>query len=58
MKKEIVFAFYVILIIILTIIGYILSKSHRLEYALLGSLIGVLLSLFLWVTWGYKNVDI
>lgn len=57
MKKEIVFAFYIILIIVLAIIGYILSKSHRFEYALLGSLIGVLLSLFLWFTWGYKNVD-
>lgn len=57
MKKEIVFGFYGIIIIVLFILGYVLSKNHRFEYALLGSLIGVLSSLFLWFTWGYKNVD-
>ena len=57
MKKELVWGFYIVLIIVLSIVGYVLSKSHRFEYALLGSLIGVLTSLFLWFTWGYKNVD-
>jgi hypothetical protein len=54
-KKEIVIGFYIILTIILVLLGYFLSKSHKYEYALFGCLIGVLASLLLWNFWGIKN---
>jgi hypothetical protein len=57
MKKELIWGSYLGLIILLFILGYVLSKNHKFEYALLGTLIGVLTSLLLWVTWGYKIAD-
>ena len=40
-KKEYVIGFYIILIIILALLGYFFAKSHKYEYALFGTLIGV-----------------
>ena len=54
-KKEYVWLFYLILIIVLGLLGYFLSKNNHLEYSLAGSLFGILLSLILWVIWGDKN---
>jgi hypothetical protein len=54
-KKEYVWLFYLILIIVLGLLGYFFTKNNNLEYGLAGSLLGVLLSLILWVIWGSKN---
>ena len=50
-----VFGFYIILTIILALLGYIFAKSHKYEYALFGSLLGIIASLLLWHFWGSKN---
>ena len=55
MKKEYIWGFYLLLIIILSIVGYFMAKDNKLEYALAGALIGILLSLLLWIVWGSKN---
>jgi hypothetical protein len=57
MKKELIWGFYAVLIIVLGILGYFLAKVNKFEYSLLGALIGILSSLILWVTWGSSNVD-
>lgn len=54
-KKEYIWGFYLLLIIILAIIGYFLAKNNKLEYALAGALVGILISLLLWILWGSKN---
>ena len=54
-KKEYIWGFYLLLIIILAIIGYFIAKDNKLEYALAGALVGILLSLLLWILWGSKN---
>ena len=54
-KKEYIGGFYLILIIILSLIGYFVAKNNKLEYALAGALVGVLISLLLWILWGSKN---
>ena len=54
-KKEYIWGFYLILIIILSLIGYFVAKNNKLEYALAGALVGVLISLLLWILWGSKN---
>lgn len=54
-KKEYVWLFYLILIIVLGLLGYFLSENNHLEYGLAGSLLGILLSLILWIVWGSKN---
>jgi hypothetical protein len=55
MKKEYIWGFYLLLIIILSIVGYFMAKDNKLEYALAGALVGILLSLLLWIVWGSKN---
>ena len=55
MKKEYIWGFYLLLIIILSIVGYFMDKDNKLEYALAGALVGILLSLLLWIVWGSKN---
>ena len=54
-KTENIWGFYLLLIIILAIIGYFLAKNNKLEYALAGALVGILISLLLWILWGSKN---
>ena len=54
-KKEYIWGFYLLLIIILASIGYFIAKDNKLEYALAGALVGILLSLLLWILWGSKN---
>jgi cytochrome c biogenesis protein CcdA len=54
-KKEMIFGFYIVLTIILALLGYIFAKSHKYEYALFGTLLGILSSLLLWHFWGSKN---
>jgi hypothetical protein len=51
-RKEYIFAFYGLLILILVLLGYFLFKDHKYEYALAGGLIGVLISLILWLLVG------
>ncbi len=55
MKKEIIWAFYAILTIILGLLAYFISKTHKIEFALAGILIGILISLILWIVWGSTN---
>ena len=54
-KKEYIISFYVVLTLILSILGYSLSATNRLEYGLSGGLVGILLSIVLWITWGSRN---
>jgi hypothetical protein len=54
-KKEIIFAFYAILILILGLLGYFIPANNKYEYSLAGILTGVLISLILWLLWGSKN---
>jgi len=54
-KKEYIISFYVVLTLILSMIGYFMSASNKLEYGLSGALIGILLSIILWITWGSRN---
>jgi uncharacterized protein YueI len=60
-KKGYLLLFYIILTIILILIGYFLGNkfnpSKRQEYALYGALVGIVLSLILWFSWG-KNKTI
>ena len=42
-------------LLILSMIGYFMSASNKLEYGLSGALIGILLSIILWITWGSRN---
>lgn len=57
MKKEVIWGFYAVLILVLAILGYFLAKVNKFEYSLLGALIGILVSLILWITWGSSHVD-
>ena len=54
-KKEYIYIFYIILIIILALIFYFLSTTNKQSYALAGALLGVIISLILWISWGSKN---
>jgi hypothetical protein len=54
-KKEYIISFYVVLTLILSILGYSLSATNKLEYGLSGGLLGILLSIILWITWGSRN---
>ena len=54
-RKEIVFTAYGILIILLSLIGYFVAQNNKIEYGAGGALVGVLLSLILWLIWGSKN---
>ena len=54
-KKEYIWIFYGILIILLALLGYFFTKHNKIEYGLAGALIGVLISLLLWILWGSKN---
>ena len=54
-KKEYIFVFYAILILILGLLGYFIPSNNKYEYSLAGVLTGVLLSLVLWLVWGSKN---
>jgi energy-coupling factor transporter transmembrane protein EcfT len=54
-RKEIVWIIYAILVLILALLGYFLSKTNKIEYSLSGALIGILISLILWIVWGSKN---
>ena len=54
-KKEYIISFYVVLTLILSILGYSLSAINKLEYGLSGGLLGILLSIILWITWGSRN---
>jgi len=54
-KKEYIISFYVVLTLILSILGYSLSTTNKLEYGLSGGLLGILLSIILWITWGSRN---
>ena len=55
LQKEVVWGSYGVLSLILFGVGYGMAKKNKLEYGLLGLLIGVLISLILWVLWGSKN---
>ena len=59
MKKEVVWAFYAIVIAVLAVIGYYIGKKHgRSEvYASGGALIGSVISISLWLSWGKKNTE-
>lgn len=50
-KKEVIWVFYAILTLILGLLGYFISKTNKLEFGLAGVLIGVLISLILWIVW-------
>ena len=54
-KKEYIWLSYAILIVILGLLGYFMSSNNKVEYGLAGSLLGVLISLLLWILWGSKN---
>lgn len=55
-SKEMIWAVYVILIIILIISGYFIGKKNEKGglYAIIGAILGILISEILWVTVGKK----
>ena len=55
MQKEKVWGFYGVLSVVLFGVGFGLAKKNKMEYGILGLLIGILISLILWVTWASKN---
>ena len=55
LQKETVWGFYVVLSVVLFGLGFGLAKKNKMEYGILGLLIGILISLILWVTWASKN---
>jgi len=55
LQKEVVWGFYGALSLVLFGVGYGMAKKNKMEYGLLGLLIGVLISLILWVLWASKN---
>jgi uncharacterized membrane protein len=54
-KKEYIWGFYLLLTLLLALIAYFMSTNNKLEYALAGALVGILISLILWIVWGSKN---
>lgn len=54
-KKEYIYLAYVILTLILGLLGYFFSTNNKIEYGLAGALLGVLISLLLWILWGSQN---
>lgn len=56
-KKEYVWTFYVVMIIVLAMVGYFAGKaSNKSEmYASAGVIVGAIVSVVLWMTWGKKN---
>lgn len=56
MKRAVILSIYAVLILILTGAGYFIAKDNKIEYALSGTLLGLIISLVLWVVWGSKNV--
>ena len=59
LKKEMVWAFYAILMVILGVVGYFVGKSKgRSElYASIGVVVGALISLAMWFGWAKNNVQ-
>jgi hypothetical protein len=51
--------FYLILILVGTVIGYFSGKTEidKISYSFIGFVIGAILSLILWFTAGIKMVD-
>lgn len=48
MKRQVVWALITVLIIGSTTGGYFLAKDNKMEYALSGTLIGLVISLIIW----------
>jgi hypothetical protein len=53
-KKEYIFAFYGLLTIALSALGYFISSSNRIEYGISGALLGILISIILWIKVGRR----
>ncbi len=56
MSKEKIWAFYAVLIAILGVVGYVAGKKHGKGemYAVVGLLVGAVISIGLWLTVGKK----
>ena len=52
-----VFAFYLVLIVAISISVYVLSKDKKVPYALLGAGVGVLVCYVLWISFGKSYSD-
>lgn len=53
-KKEYIFTFYGLLSIALATIGYFISSTNHIEYGISGGLLGILISIILWITIGRR----
>lgn len=55
-SKEMIWGFYGVLIIVLSVVGYFigLKKNKEKLYAIIGMIIGVMISIILWLTVGKK----
>ena len=54
-NKEYIFIFYLILILLLALFFYYFTNTNKETYALVGALLGVIISLILWILWGRYN---
>lgn len=53
-KKEYIFAFYGLLTIALSALGYFISSTNQVGYGFTGGLIGILISILLWINVGRR----
>ena len=56
MKKEMIWIFYAVLIIVLGVIGYFVGKKNQKTelYTSIGVVVGTVISILLWVSVGEK----
>jgi len=53
-KKEYIFAFYGLLTIALSALGYFIASTDKVEYGISGGLLGILISIILWIKIGRR----
>lgn len=54
-KKEYIFLFYGILTASLSASFYAISSVNQIQYGITGGLLGILISIILWITIGKRN---
>jgi len=55
--KKRIMAFYAAITVVLAVVGYLLGRGSGkgMMYLAAGAVLGVVVSVILWVTWGKKN---
>ena len=56
-KLYAVFAFYVCIVLIISVVTLVRSTEQRMENSLIGMMVGVLLSYILWIVFGKDFVN-